>query len=156
MFKNLDNKDIETVISENIIGRLGCHADGETYVVPISYAYDGEYIYARSFEGMKISMMRKNPKVCFQIDTMKDMADWNSVILWGIYEELTDEEARNTALKKLTSRTVPEVSSEMVKFTEEWPFAPKDYSQVEGVVYRILITKKTGRLEMLDPELFRH
>ena len=156
MFKNLDSKDIESVISENIIGRLGCHADGETYVVPISYAYDGDYLYARSFDGLKISMMRKNPEVCFQMDTMKDMADWKSVIIWGTFEELTNEEDRITAITKLTSRTLPEISSEMVKFTKEWPFPPKDYTRVEGVVYRILITKKTSRLEMLDPELFRH
>lgn len=49
MFKNLESKQIEKVISENIIARLGCHADGETYVVPISYAYDGKYLYVRSF-----------------------------------------------------------------------------------------------------------
>lgn len=156
MFKNLESKQIEKVIKENIIARLGCHAEGETYVVPISYAYDGDYLYGRSFEGMKISMMRKNPKVCLQIETMKDMADWKSVIIWGTFEELTNEEDRKTALTKLTSRVLPEVSSDMVKFTEEWPFEPQDFNQVEGVVYRILVTKKTGRLEMLDPELFRH
>ena len=156
MFKELNSGQIEQVISENIIARLGCSADGEIYVVPISYTYDGSYIYARSFEGMKVSMMRKNPKVCLQIDTMKDMADWKSVIIWGTFEELTNEEDKKMALTKLTSRPLPEVSSDMVKFTEEWPFAPKDYSQVKGVVYRILVTKKTGRLEMLDPELFRH
>ncbi len=155
MFKILESQQIEKVISENIIARLGCHADDETYVVPISYAYDGKYFYARSFAGMKITMMRKNPKVCLQIDTMEDMADWKSVIIWGTFEELADEEDKKTALTKLTSRALPEVSSDMVKFTEEWPFEPQDYSQVEGVVYRILITKKTGRLEMLDPELFR-
>lgn len=105
---------------------------------------------------MKVSMMRKNPKVCLQVDTMKDMADWKSVIIWGTFEELTNEEDRKTALIKLMSRTLPEIASDMVKFTKEWPFAPKDYTQVEGVVYRILVTKKTGRLEMLDPELFRH
>lgn len=156
MFKELNSKQIEEVISENFFGRLGCHADDETYVVPISYAYDGKYIYARSFEGLKVTMMRKNPKVCFQIDTMKDMADWRSVIIWGTYEELTDEKDRNKGLEKLMSRVLPDVASETVKFTGEWPFPSTDYAHIEGVVYRILVTKKTGRSEMLDPELFRH
>jgi hypothetical protein len=30
MFGILNNKQIEKVISGNILGRLGCHADGET------------------------------------------------------------------------------------------------------------------------------
>ena len=155
MFKNLSSKQIEKVISGNIFGRLGCHADGETYIVPISYAYDGEYIYFRSFEGLKLSMMRKNPKVCFQIDAIKDMANWESVIAWGDFEELTNEKDRNMGLKKLMSRTLPKVTGEMEKFSAEWPFPTSNYSQIEGIVYRIRITKKTGRSEMLDPEMHR-
>lgn len=38
MLKNLSKEQIEIVISENIVGRLGCHADGKTYAVPVSYA----------------------------------------------------------------------------------------------------------------------
>jgi len=44
MFKKLGKTQIEKIISGNIVGRIGCHADGKTYVVPISYAYDGDYI----------------------------------------------------------------------------------------------------------------
>ena len=155
MFKNLNCKQIEKVISENVLGRLGCHADGETYVVPISYAYDAKYIYFRSFEGLKLSMMRKNPKVCFQIDTIKDMADWESVIIVGTFEELSNEKDRNMGLKKLMSRTMPKIAGQMVKFSAEWPFPTSNYSQIEGIVYRIRITKKSGRSEMLDPEIHR-
>ncbi|HET7115401.1 MAG TPA: pyridoxamine 5'-phosphate oxidase family protein [Hanamia sp.] len=155
MFKDLNNKQIEKVISENIIGRLGCHADGEMYIVPISYAYDSKYIYFRSFEGLKLSMMRKNPKVCLQIDTIKDLANWESVIVWGSFEELTNEEDRNLALDKLMSRPIPKIAGEMMKLSAEWPFPAADYGQVEGVVYRIRITKKSGRKEVMDMELHR-
>jgi len=30
MFRPLDSEQIENVLSENIVGRLGCHADGKT------------------------------------------------------------------------------------------------------------------------------
>jgi nitroimidazol reductase NimA-like FMN-containing flavoprotein (pyridoxamine 5'-phosphate oxidase superfamily) len=92
MFGTLNNEEIEQVFYNNIIGRIGCHADGKTYVVPISYAYDGDCIYAHTYEGMKISIMRKNPEVCFQADNMQNMANWQSVIAWGTFEELTDPE----------------------------------------------------------------
>ena len=100
----LNNTQIAKVIIENNIGRLGCHADGITYVVPISYAYDGGFIYARTFEGMKISMMRKNPEVCFQIDEMENMANWKSVIAWGKFKELIESDERNAAVEKLLQR----------------------------------------------------
>ncbi len=155
MFENLDNGQIENVISENIMGRLGCHADGKTYVVPVSYAYDGKYIYVRTFEGLKISMMRKNPNVCFQVDSLEDMADWKSVIAWGTFEELTNEEERNEGLKILISRILPGISSETMKLSPVWPFPTDDYSKIEGIVFRIRLTEKTGRCERLDSEIYR-
>ena len=94
MFDTLSNEQIIDVVSNNFVGRLGCHADGKTYVVPISYAYNGDYIYARSFEGMKLAMMRKNPNVCFQVDKTESMSDWQSVIIWGTFEELTNKNER--------------------------------------------------------------
>lgn len=155
MFENLDNTEIEEVISNNFIGRLGCQANGKVYVVPISYAYDSNYIYARTFEGMKISMMRNNPNVCFQLDQMGNMSDWKSVILWGTYEELTDEKERNKGLQILISRILPNISSETVKLSPEWPFPTHNYKQIEGIVFRILITEKTGRRERLDTEGYK-
>ena len=154
MFKDLDKQQIESVMAENILGRLGCHADGKTYVVPVSYAYDGKYIYVRSFEGLKISMMRKNPNVCFQVDSFEDMADWKSVITWGVFEELTNEEERNDGLKILINRILPGISSETMKISPAWPFPTHDYTKIEGIVFRIRLTEKTGRCEKLDPKFY--
>ena len=155
MFKNLDKEQIESVIYENITGRLGCHADGKTYVIPVSYAYDGKCIYVRTFEGLKISMMRKNPNVCFQVDSMEDMADWKSVIAWGTFEELISEEERNEGLKILISRILPAISSETMKLSPVWPFPTDDYTKIEGIVFKIHLTEKTGRCEILDPKFYR-
>lgn len=155
MFKTLDKAQIESVISENIVGRLGCHADAKTYVVPVSYAYDGNCIYVRTFEGLKISMMRKNPQVCFQVDSMENTADWKSVIMWGLFEELTTEEERNEGLKVLINRVLPNISSETMKLSPVWPFVTTDYGNIDGIVFRIRITEKTGRCERPDTQLYK-
>jgi uncharacterized protein len=155
MFGKLNNEQIEQVIANNFVGRLACYADGRPYVVPISYAYDGGFIYVRTFEGLKINMMRKNPKVCFQIDEMKDMANWKSVVTWGTFEELINERERNQALEKLVSRILPEISTEMVKLSPQWPFPTEDFSKIKGIVFRIRITEKTGRFESMDSMAYK-
>lgn len=147
MMGKLNNNEIEDLLQHEIIGRIGCHADGVTYVVPISYAYDGKYVYGHTHEGMKIDMMRKNPKVCFQVDRLTNMANWKSVITMGEFEEISDAEVRKEAIQKLIGRTLPILSSETVKLTPEWPFKGGDPSKVEGIVYRIMITEKSGRYE---------
>jgi uncharacterized protein len=149
MFGKLDTEEIEQVLMQQVVGRLGCHAHGITYVVPVSYAYDGRFIYGRSFEGLKINMMRTDPKVCFQVDIMNNMADWQSVIAWGIYEELKQPTERNEGLLKLMDRRLPLLSSETTHLSPVWPFTPHDISEIKGIVFRILITKKTGRFEKI-------
>jgi len=152
MFGILTKDRIEKVIRENVLGRIGCNENGKTYILPITYAYDGKSIYAHSREGLKISIMRKNPQVCFQVDTMRDMADWQSVLLWGTFEELTEEEDRNDAVQKLLNRKLPLISSETVKLSPEWPFHTGNLSSVPGIFFKINITEKTGRYEELEVE----
>jgi nitroimidazol reductase NimA-like FMN-containing flavoprotein (pyridoxamine 5'-phosphate oxidase superfamily) len=147
MFGELNQQEIENVLHSQVVGRLGCHADGKTYVVPISYGYDGEYIYGHTTEGMKINMLRKNPAVCFEVDVFQNMANWKSVITWGDFEELTHEPERQQALKKLHERILPMISSSTVKLSDEWPFTPNDITAIKGIVYRIKLVKKTGRFE---------
>ncbi len=147
MFGELNQKEIEEVLHRQVIGRVGCHADNLTYIVPISYAYDGQYIYGLTQEGMKIEMMRKNRSVCFEVDTLQNMANWQSVISWGEFEELTNETERHNALRKLHERILPIVSSATTKLSSEWPFAPTNINTIKGVVFRLRLIKKTGRFE---------
>jgi hypothetical protein len=155
MFDVLNKEQIKEVITNNFIGHLGCHADGKSYVVPISYAFDGIHIYARTFEGRKVDMIRKNPQVCFQIDSMVAMNDWQSVIIWGKVEELIEKTEREKGLDILLSRTLPNVSSDTVKFSPEWPFPTSDLSKIEGIIFRISIDEITGRCEKPIAEVFR-
>jgi nitroimidazol reductase NimA-like FMN-containing flavoprotein (pyridoxamine 5'-phosphate oxidase superfamily) len=155
MIESLSDQEIMNVVSNSVIGRLGCHADATTYVVPISFAYDSGYIYARSFEGMKVKMMRQNPEVCFQVDEMQSMADWKSVIMWGTFEELEKKADREMGLKILLSRILPNVSSETVKLTPEWPFASENLSEIEGIVFRIRIREMSGRMEKPNADLYK-
>lgn len=150
MFGNLGQDAIETILHHQIIGHIGCHANDTTYVVPISYAYDDGYIYAHAEEGMKINMMRQNPKVCFEVYRMENMGNWQCVIGWGNYEEITNTTEREAALKILIKRDLPVITSKTVQLTEEWPFLPEDINTIPGIVFRFKLTMKTGRYERIE------
>ena len=154
MFYSLNTEEVDGLLQQQLVGRLGCQADGMVYVVPISYAYDGECIYARTNEGMKISMMRKNPGVCFQVDSTSNLANWKSVVAWGMYEELTEPEERRKGLQVLMNRILPAVTSETMKMTPSWPYGPDDLNEIKGIIFRIKIHGKSGRYENKEPERF--
>ena len=147
MLGEMKPMEIDSLVRHQVIARLGCYADEKVYVVPVSYAYDGDCFYLISKEGLKIDLMRKNPKVCLQIDNMQNMSNWQSVIIWGEFEELTETNERNYALQKLMSRITPMFSSEIFHITPQWPFPEDQPERIQGVVYRIKITEMSGRFE---------
>jgi uncharacterized protein len=147
MFGKLNDIEIDEFLAQEIVGRLGCYADDQVYIIPISYGFDGTYIYAHTGAGMKLQMMRKNPEVCFQVDNMNDLANWKSAIVWGSFEELTSEEDKEQALSALMRRNLPIITSETMQLTPQWPFADDPSNQVKGVFFRIRISKKSGRFE---------
>src|ERR1700688_573053 len=107
MLGTLKMPEIEQLLSKQVVGRIGCRYGESVYIVPISYAYDGKYVYCHTHEGRKVDLMRLNPKVCFEVDNMPNMANWQSVIAWGEFEELKDPSERGKALNKLHARILP-------------------------------------------------
>jgi len=109
--RELDRDEIEEFLCGQRIARLGCHAGGETYVVPVIYAYDDDdrAVITVTQEGRKVAMLRENPRVCVEVDEYdKDgRGSWRSVIAYGTSEELAGEEieAALTLLRERFART---------------------------------------------------
>ena len=107
MLGALNEDRIEALLKELPVGRIDCHADGITYIVPINYVYDDMNLYAHSTKGMKIDMMRGNPEVCFQADAITNLQNWKSVVCWGKFEKTTNILERQHAMQKIISRVMP-------------------------------------------------
>jgi len=143
----LNDKQIDTFLQSQVTGRIGCHADKLTYVVPVTYVYDEGRIICHTREGQKLAMMRKNPEVCFEVDHMENMANWQSVIVWCTFEELQGAAARE-AMEKLIDRMKPFMTSETAH-----PYEPgespkrRETTGFTASVYQLKIHNKTGRFE---------
>ncbi|RYY14660.1 MAG: pyridoxamine 5'-phosphate oxidase family protein, partial [Chitinophagaceae bacterium] len=112
MFKSMDETQMDDLLSKQVIGRIGCYNGETVYVVPASYVYADNCIYVHSLEGLKLSIMRSHPSVCFQVDDTRNLSNWGSVIAWGVFEELVEEADKQKAMQKLNARKVPAITSE--------------------------------------------
>lgn len=149
MLGELEESEIDHLLQSEVVGRIGCHAEGATYVVPVTFVYAGGAIYGHTHDGMKVRLMRANPEVCFEVDRMDNMAHWQSVICWGVYEELHGADAA-TGLELLLKRLLPLVISETSAPSHGLARPggrPVDMAARQPIVYRITITRKTGRFE---------
>jgi uncharacterized protein len=106
----LKDEDARALLRAQNLGRLGCIADEEPYVVPIHYFFDGKDVYMHALPhgfvlpgapGKLIKSLRDYPRACLQVDEIRNTYHWRSVIAYGDYEEILDEEERINILSKL-------------------------------------------------------
>ena len=148
MLRKLNDAQIEHLLKSQLIGRIGCHSDGVTYIVPVNYIYDGFNIYCHSAKGMKIEMMRKNPEVCFEVDDIKTITNWQSVIAWGRFEEIIDMTEKQDILQKLSDRLMPNMVDDSIPPSHGFVDEEGDVGlEVELILYKIILNRKTGRFE---------
>jgi nitroimidazol reductase NimA-like FMN-containing flavoprotein (pyridoxamine 5'-phosphate oxidase superfamily) len=130
------------ILERTTLGRLACARDGQPYVVPIHFSFDIERscVYCFSMIGQKVNWMRDNPRVCLEVEDVASKDHWQTVLVFGRYEEIQDSpeeaEARQRAQLRFAQRP-------------EWwlPAAAKVGSRERHaiVVYRIQIDRVTGR-----------
>jgi uncharacterized protein len=149
MLGTLNARQIDQVLRSELVGRLGCSADGKVYITPISYVYDGgDYIYGHSADGMRLRMLRAHPQVCFQVDHIENLANWVSVIVWGEFEEIAgdvEKEAMRLFLDRMEPLQAGETAISPHRAPAEVPAL--DLQGQPMVFYRIRLSERTGRFE---------
>lgn len=147
MIRDLNEAEINNILSSQILGRLACTDGRNPYIVPLTYMYDGEYIYGQTIKGKKLRILRKNPNVCFEVDMLTDMFNWSSVLVFGKFEELKEEAAAKAREKLFNSAFTLLTGSAVHKHEHDTVAGVNDSSRQKPVMYRIKIKKITGRTE---------
>ncbi len=142
MAREMSRGEIDELLSGQFVVRLGCHEEHQSYVVPVACAWDGEAVVGFSYEGRKLTAMRRNRRVCVEADEVEHFGKWRSVIGWGQFEELAGE-ARDRAKELLASHLTPHVEDEESR--RRLASAMRD--DPAPVVFRIRLDEMTGRAE---------
>jgi nitroimidazol reductase NimA-like FMN-containing flavoprotein (pyridoxamine 5'-phosphate oxidase superfamily) len=99
---------MEDILRRAVVCRLAMSVDDEPYIVPLNFGYRDRALYFHGArEGKKIEMLRKNSRVCFEVDVDHEMVGaespcdrtfkYRSVIGFGRAELITEPEAKRNA-----------------------------------------------------------
>jgi len=105
-----DIKEINGIIKRCRVCHLAMCEDGQPYVVPLNFGYDGRFLYFHTApEGRKIDIIKRNNRVGFEFEILHDIVtaqqacDWGakyeSVIGSGTVEIVDDLKAKKEALE---------------------------------------------------------
>ena len=79
-----DRKKIDGIIRRCLVCRLAMCDEGQPYIVPLNFGYDGDFLYFHAAsEGRKIDIIKKNNRVGFEFDILHDIVTANQACNWG-------------------------------------------------------------------------
>jgi nitroimidazol reductase NimA-like FMN-containing flavoprotein (pyridoxamine 5'-phosphate oxidase superfamily) len=147
MIKQLNQTECLEVLKDNYIGHLGFISGKSPYILPVTYFYNAaeNCIISYSAMGNKIDAMRKYNHVAFQVEEIKSIQNWRSVLIHGDFEELEG----STAKKELhtfaegVQDTISRIRGEKPKFIKD--FSSRLQKETPPIVYRIHIGEINGK-----------
>ena len=138
VFRSLDRSEIDEVLRRNQVGRIAFSLHDRVDVEPIHYVYDGEWVYGRTAPGEKLATLAHNHWLAFEVDEVRGVFDWRSVVGHGGFYVLDpegaprDREAWDHALRLLRT-IVPETLTDA------------DPAHFRTILFRIHLDEVTGR-----------
>ncbi len=80
-----DKKEIEQILKEAQVCRLGLFDDRVPYIVPMNFGYRDNVLYFHSaISGRKIDILEKNPEICFEIDIPGELISSKEACSWSM------------------------------------------------------------------------
>lgn len=134
-FRELEERDMRSILVRNHVGRLAFSWSGEVDIRPLNYAYAKGRIYGRTSAGAKFIGIETPARVAFEVDEVESVFHWKSVIVRGNFEILSPDRdaAEWESALKLLRRVIHST------------FVPSDPVPERTVVFRITVQEMTGR-----------
>jgi Predicted flavin-nucleotide-binding protein len=80
-----DYQEIADIMKKAIVCRISLVDGDSPYIVPVNFAIHDNHLYFHSaMEGKKIDILRKNNKICFEMDVNTEIIKGNEPCCWGM------------------------------------------------------------------------
>jgi nitroimidazol reductase NimA-like FMN-containing flavoprotein (pyridoxamine 5'-phosphate oxidase superfamily) len=136
--RELDRAEAKALLERNHVGRMAYTQHGLAEIVPIGYVYADGQIYGRTSSGTKLTALRHDDRVAFEVDEVDSPLQWRSVIAHGWFQPLRP--VGSDATSKEWERAVA-LFSDLIPGT----LTENDPVPHRWVIFRLVIEDMTGR-----------
>lgn len=117
-----EQKDLDEIMKKAQVCRLAVSYEAMAYIIPMSFGYANRTVYFHSAqEGLKLMILRENPKACFEVDIDTEVVvsekacDWTmryqSVVGFGEVAFIEELEDKREAMRIILQQYSDEVKS---------------------------------------------
>ncbi len=103
---------MQALLARHHVGRLAFSLHDRVDIEPIHYVYDAPWIFGRTSAGAKVLTLAHNQWCAFEVDEVRGLFDWQSVIVKGPFSPrgspfaTWDYERALRALRRLIPETL--------------------------------------------------
>ena len=137
--------DLESIIMRSQVCRLALSEGDQPYLVPLCFGYKDNALYFHSArEGRKVDILRRNNKVCFELDIDHELVKAEKACEWGMkYRSvigfgkaffLDEPQSKRTALDII-----------MEHYSGKGPFSYAEKGFEKSLIIKIEIEFMTGK-----------
>lgn len=140
-FRMMREAEMRALLRRHHAGRIAFAFKERVDIEPISYAFNGRWLYARTALGTKLLQMKHNPWVALEVDEIDGPFDWRSAVAHGTAYFL------NTG-----AMPHPEYGRavKMLRSIDERILTNEDLAPERTILFRIHVDALTGRAADLD------
>lgn len=137
-FREFTRDECFAFIATHNVGRLALSHKDRVDIVPIHYVHHDGWLYGRTAAGTKLEMVVHNRWVAFEVDDVRGLFDWSSVVIKGglylLRREGSDHE-----------RAIYDLGVELVRRLVPEAMTPDDPLPERALLFRIHADEITGR-----------
>jgi nitroimidazol reductase NimA-like FMN-containing flavoprotein (pyridoxamine 5'-phosphate oxidase superfamily) len=135
-FRDLTDQESRALLDRQRAGRIAYSFHDRVDIQPIHYAVSGNWLYGRTSRGGKFMTLAHNPWCAFEVDEVRAMFDWDSVVVKG-HLELLDPE--------LASENAYEEGLQLMQALVPGTFTDHDPVPHRLILFRVHMSEITGR-----------
>jgi len=139
-----DPAQMDTIIAKAQVCRLAMCDGDRPYVVPLCFGRDGDALYMHCApKGRKLDVLRRNPKVCFEIAVDTEIVEAPQACKWSFRYRSVIGDGTATIIDDLEGKrkALAVIMNQYSDSTHEFPRGVVD----RIVVIRVDITAMTGK-----------
>ena len=137
--EELDHDETVAVLARNRVGRIAYAIHDRVDIEPIHFVYADGWLYGRTSRGTKLANLLRNRWVAFEVDEVRSIFDWCSVVVHGAVYFL-DPDPASPATQSTWERAV-----ELLRRLIPETFESGDPVPHRDIVFRIAVQESTGR-----------
>jgi len=137
-FRSLSAEECQTLLRAHHVGRLAYAFKQRVDIEPLHFVAEGEWLYLRTGRGTKVAMLEHQPWVALEVDEVRGLFEWSSVVVHGSVQILDPEDGPEGASRwqhavDTFRRLVPEA------------FSTADPTPTRDVMLRVHMSHVEGR-----------